>query len=303
MSTPASNLRWLRTTPGHFLVGLLAVESGLLAAQWLGWFHKGYGVLIAIACVGVFVGVMLLWWLAALVFKIRFQFSLRSLFVLVLGVAVPLNWLATEMRWATERRKLLEELVNSQGSVWYDYQVDASGDLADDQPSEPAWLRQLLGEDFFASVVLLDLYGPNGTDAWLERLCGVAELRDLILADTKVTDAGLEHLRGLTGLNVLQLQRTSVTDAGLEYLKGRNQLQNVDLGETQVTDVGLECLKGLTQLEELNLGGTRVTDAGLKHLNGLVRLRYLYLWHTQVTDTGVKELQDTLPDCKIHTHP
>ena len=80
----------------------------------------------------------------------------------------------------------------------------------------------------------------------------------------QVTDAGLEHLKGLAQLKDLKLNGTQVTDAGLEYLKGLNQLQTLDLGKTQVADAGLERLKVLSQLQELDLEQTRITDAGLE---------------------------------------
>ena len=59
-----------------------AAGRGLL---WLSerfhWFpfnaHKGWTVLIAVASLGVFLLLMLLWFLAALVLRLRFQFSIR----------------------------------------------------------------------------------------------------------------------------------------------------------------------------------------------------------------------------------
>ena len=46
-----------------------------------------------------------------------------------------------------------------------------------------------------------------------------------------MTDAGLEHLKGLTQLRVLNLANTKVTDAGLEHLKGLTQLRMLYLDE------------------------------------------------------------------------
>ena len=86
------------------------------------------------------------------------------------------------------------------------------------------------------------------------------------LAKTKVTDAGLEHLKGLKQLRALYLWDTHITDAGLKHLKGFKQLQALYLNSTQVTDAGLEHLKGLKQLTILDLGHTQVTDAGVKDL-------------------------------------
>ena len=52
-----------------------------------GW-HKGYAVLTGVAVVGVAMLLMGVWFAVALVFRRRFQFSIRSLLVLVVIVAI-----------------------------------------------------------------------------------------------------------------------------------------------------------------------------------------------------------------------
>ena len=101
--TTDNNLRWLHPTPARLLVILLAVEAILLLSQH--WMPKGYAVLTAIAAVGVTMLLMLLWWLFTLCFHGRFQFSLRSLLVLTVAVAIPFSWLAVEMKKAREQRE------------------------------------------------------------------------------------------------------------------------------------------------------------------------------------------------------
>ena len=99
--------RWFHLTPGRFVIGLLAVEGLLWLSDrfgWLGW-HKGYAVLTGVASVGVAMVLMLVWFAVAVVFRRRFQFSMRSLLVLVVVVAVPCSWLAVEMRRRGGRRK------------------------------------------------------------------------------------------------------------------------------------------------------------------------------------------------------
>ena len=60
----------------------------------------------------------------------------------------------------------------------------------------------------------------------------------LCLGGTQVTDAGLEYLNGLTNLKKLWLNNTQVTDAGLEHLKGLTNLRYLFLIDTQVTAKG-----------------------------------------------------------------
>ena len=78
MAVPEPKRRWFHPTPGHLLLVLLAIEGILFFADWQ-WIPKGWAVLIAVAAVGVFLIGMLLWFALALVFRWRFQFSIRSL--------------------------------------------------------------------------------------------------------------------------------------------------------------------------------------------------------------------------------
>ena len=106
--------RWFRLTPDRCVLGLLAVEGFLLLSAWFQWFafnqHKGWSVLICLATVGAAFVLMLLWFLAALVFRWRFQFGILALLLLVVVVAVPFSWLATEMKAAREQKTAAEEI-------------------------------------------------------------------------------------------------------------------------------------------------------------------------------------------------
>ena len=81
-----------------------------------------------------------------------------------------------------------------------------------------------------------------------------------------MTDADLEHLKGLSQLRSLDLSGTQITDAGLEHLSELTQLHVLILWNTAVTDAGLKHLKRLPALRTLGLRGTRITDAGVEHL-------------------------------------
>ncbi len=297
----ASSRRWFVPTPDRLLPVLLAVEGLLFLSAWFRWFpfnqHKGWTMLIAVTAVGVFLLLMFLWFLAAVIFKWRFQFSILSLFVLTAGVALPFAWLETEMKAAREQKAAADEINKLGCRVTYDYERDPRNTTG--EPPEPAWLRGLSGDDLFVSVTQDNLVNSRIADAGLEHLKGLPQLQGLFLSNTQVGDAGLEHLKGLTRLQVLYLDDTKVSDAGLEHLKELTQLQVLFLSNTQVGDAGLEHLKGLTQLQVLDLRNTKVSDAGLEHLKGLARLQWLVLNGTKVSDAGVKKLRQAMPNCQI----
>jgi hypothetical protein len=242
-AVPQPKLRWYRLTPDRLVVGLLAVEGLLLLSEWFRWFpfnqHKGWTVLIAVASVGVALLAMFVWLAASLLFRWRFQFTIRALLVLVVVVAIPCSWLAVEMKKAREQREAAQAIWEA-GIVWYDYQFDASRNFVPTpEPTGAAWLRNLLGDNFFTTVVF---------------------------AACEVTDARLEHLKALTQLQELFLDGPQLTDTGLEHLKGMTQLRELKLRDTEVSDSGLEHLKALKQLRELDVCGSRVTDEGVKRL-------------------------------------
>jgi hypothetical protein len=301
-ATPNQRFRWFHLTPGKLLVILLVVEAILLLSERFRWFpfneHKGWTVLIAVAAASVFLLFMLIWFIFALLFRRRFQFSIRSLLVLTVAVAIPCSWLAVEMKWAREQREAVEAIRKAEGCVFYDYECDASFVITPNTaPPGSVWLRTLVGDDYFSNAIFVTL---SGTDAELSQLEHLSQLQAIKLWTIEDADAGgFEHLKGLTTLHTLDFIGTHITDAGLKHIAGLTQIQMLGLQGTNITDTGLKHLRCLSQLQMLALGQTQITDDGLEHLKGLKQLTTLYLVQTEVTDAGVAKLQKALPNCKI----
>ena len=85
-----------------------------------------------------------------------------------------------------------------------DYAPMIGGDIATDLPKE------------FNCIML---YGPDVSDATLERLKGRSTLRYLGLHSLILTDAGLEHLKGMKNLEGLILDNTNVTAKEVRMLQ------------------------------------------------------------------------------------
>jgi Leucine-rich repeat (LRR) protein len=254
-----------------------------------------------------------------------FQFSLRSLMMLTLLVGLGMaTWIVPIKNRAERQKAAVEAIKNDSGSLFYDYELDAYGNgITGAEPPGPAWLRRLLGDDFFTTVVgvgvntpadmkylgeLSELrgvgaYGVPIADVDLESIRGSTQLKGLNLSLTKVTDAGLRNLKTLSQLEDLELSVTRVTDLGLKHLRGLTKLKSLNLNDTRITDAGLESLSGLSRLQALTLSHTKLTDAGLDRLKGLTKLRELHLEGTNVTGAGVKDLQKALPNCTISFGP
>ena len=254
-----------------------------------------------------------------------FQFSLRTLMMLTLALGLGMaTWIVPIKKSAEKQKAAVEAIKSDSGYVNYDYEVDSSGNgITAAEPPGPAWLRRLLGDDFFTTVISVGVntpadmkylgelsqlrdvgaYGVPIADADLEGIRRSSQLKGLDLSLTNVTDGGLENLKGLSQIEYLRLSVTRVTDLGLKQLKGLSQLQTLNLNDTRITDAGLESLSGLSRLQDLTLSHTKLTDAGLDRLKGLTKLRELHLEGTNVTGAGVKDLQKALPNCTISFGP
>jgi len=127
-----------------------------------------------------------------------FQYSLRTLFVLVTVLCV---WLAVTANRARKQRAAVGVIEGLGGRVYYDYEESdpvrwmliPAGAIKKPQPPGPVWLRELIGEEYFVSV----------TQVYFSH-------------NTQITDAGLEHLRGLTNLRQLLLACDKLTYEGVK---------------------------------------------------------------------------------------
>jgi hypothetical protein len=238
-----------------------------------------------------------------------FQFSLRTLLILTTLLAVGAGLLS--QRIARKRREWdAVQAILRFGAVVEFHQSGASrrrvwagGGAEDDldaNATEPSWLREILGKNFFGEVVAVSVSNAQSEDELLASIKELPELVQLHLANCRITDSGLEDLEGLTHLQELSLSGTFITDAGLPRLKQLTDLRWLWLDNTKVSDARLASLEGLARLQWLNLQWTYVTDAGLVHLRGLTSLKELYLANSDATEEGVKDLQKALPNCKIY---
>ncbi len=204
--TTQARVRWLHLTPGRFVLALLAVEGLLWLSErfaWLAW-HKGYAVLTAVASIGVAMLLMLVWFAAALIFRRRFQFGIRSLMLMVVAVALPFSWLRVEMKKAERQRQAVVWVETVKGWVRYDYE------LTNVVTPGPNWLQALAGKDLFSDVVAADVANQyESRDGWESGEFG----------NPDVSDAGLEHLNAFAQLKEVQLDGTYVTDAGVAKLQ------------------------------------------------------------------------------------
>jgi hypothetical protein len=305
MSTvhPATSIRrWLLPTPGKLLLVLLAAEGILLLSNWLQWIPKGWAVLSAVAAVGLFLIGMLLWFLVALIFRWRFQFSIRSLLALTVAVAIPFSWLAVEMKRVRKQEEIVMLIEQAGGSVEYFGSLEEKLlAMYEGRLPEPKWLLYLFGQDFFYDVTFVTLHGATP-----EHLSRFSQLHTLMFFDVKISNAILLDCQRFSHLKSLTFCECDLDNEGLYAITKIKHLKDLDLTDACITDQGLVYIQELRELESLKFESLKdevspidISNEGLMYLKGLRNLTSLTLVKTKVTDEGVKMLQQALPNCKI----
>lgn len=227
-----------------------------------------------------------------------FRFGLRTMMIAVTLFCV---WLGITANRANRQRRAVETIKSHGGYVRYDYEADDNGGLpvhGPTPPPGPEWLRSLIGVDYFASVVQVEIDSGNGAvDDSITVLANFPRLRSLCLKGAGVTDSVMAKIGKLTELHVLQLWQSSVTDAGCENLEKLTQLELLELSKDHfITDASLAHIQSLSRLEFLWLSGSSgITDAALQHLKNLTNLKSLNPNKTQITVGGVEQLKRVLP--------
>ena len=144
--------------------------------------------------------------------------------------------------------------------------------------------------DKVGEPIAVDALKAKLTDADLDKLVALPDLRAVKLSEQPITDRGFEKLvMGLTKLKSLGLDDTRVTDAVVERLE-EPPLEELLLANTKVGDAGSEALARLPKLKRLRLSGTKVTNAGAARLAKSKTLEDLDLSRTAVGDEGLAAL-------------
>jgi hypothetical protein len=290
-------------------MALLLLNAAFFAVGWFVALPKGWAVLADIASIGAGLGCLFFWFVYSVVFGQRFQFSLRSLFILAIVVAIPCGWLRSACAAARRQREAVAAVKRFWcGEVTYDFEADEYG-----QPrsglaprARRTWVVNRLGDDFFAEVVgvgIGDQFFDNGsppcegdvvrTERDLEPLKEFAHLRYFRLCFNfgyAVGGLDLDKVPSIRHVLWLDLTSTKVTDASLNNAGLYGDLSVLYLDDTGVSDAGLGGLKEMRRLEQLTLRGARITDVAGERLEGLTHLKGLALARTRFGDAGLAHL-------------
>ena len=125
------------------------------------------------------------------------------------------------------------------------------------------------------------------TDAALESIAKLKNLKCLSISHGKVSGEGFQHLSRLSRMEELYLQSTDIQDDDLAHLKGLKQLREIMLWKSDVSDAGLTHLSHLPNLENVYLVKSKITDDGLRMLTTNHKLQIIDVSSTKITDKGL----------------
>jgi hypothetical protein len=188
-----------------------------------------------------------------------FRFSLRAFLIVVTLFSV---WIGVKSTHARRQKAAVEWVLKHHGNVYYDWQVDATGDIVAAKPPN-SWLRTWIGHDYFESVIGVSV-------------CGA-----------KVSDISL--LSGLSELKYADLWGNSICD--LSPIAGLRQLRTLSLTDNQITDIAP--LGRLKNLEALRLANNHITDC--TPLQSLKTLKVVEIRNNPIGKREIEDMRRALP--------
>lgn len=190
-----------------------------------------------------------------------YQFSLRTLFIVMSMLVVGVAWLASIAREARRQRIVVTEFL----------ELGATIKFSDEQPSRP----EMFDTDYLGRIEEITLWLPDPDDetTWFAN--------DFLRPQRFNAEIGdVSWIAACKNLKWLQLVRIGLSD--VSWLAELRHLETLNLSENPISDVS--SIRELRKLNWLVLNNTQVAD--LSPLVGLKNLKYIELRKTKVVDVS-----------------
>lgn len=255
----------------------------------------------------------------------RIRLTLR---VLMLGIACLAVFLGWQVHKARQQREAVAAVRRHGGDVGYNHDFVSGVWMDGKNPWGPKWLRRLIGDEYFQSVVYVRfsysdsdegagsescddvlkllssqdqircvfMFTNDFTSDSLANLKGLANLESLyLMGGTELPDLGLESIRGLRNLKYLEIVGSTVTDRSMLALADMTNMEVLALESDNISDLGLAAVRKMENLSELRIRGRRespslITDDGVALVSGLKNLKELELSYSKVTNKGLARM-------------
>ncbi len=292
-ATRISKPRWYMPTPGKFVALLLLSVVILYLSDQYDWFafnkQKGWTVLIAIAFVAAGLMFLAAWAAVAYLVGRKAQVGLATLLFTIGVIALPLAWLAREVQQARQLSDDVKRLEQAGGKVEFAYYSLKTRNNVCSYGTTPAWLRKVLGDEFFGEDCAVTFDGPVDFAILRE----FKQLREVITKDKTVKDEDLAELSNLSQLESIYISSSEITDTALPKLLKMPVLKFILIGESHITDRGRETFEknfaGQCLILPSFIALQRKLEAMTQELDAMIsrnteRLRELEALSSQETD-------------------
>jgi len=205
-----------------------------------------------------------------------FHFSLRTLLLLALLIALPLGWVAKERRQSTFEAELAVRLERAGWQFTRGSILDSTRDFHT-HPRQISW-QHALAIRLFGERIIFAINSSAGQQE-LEQLAGLSNLQHLAVGTDDIV-----NLNFVNQHKVLKVLR----------IYCNREVQKVDAKQE---DLDLAPLRALPKLKILVIQNRQVND--LAPLQHLFSLEGIMLTGTRSTHEQVGRLRDALPNCTL----
>lgn len=211
------------------------------------------------------------------------RYSLRALFALTLGVALPAWWFRIQ----------LDELATEHDAI---VRLRSAGAHVTTAPAEPQWFWKHVPKivaPYAERAVRLEAANYKCTvgSGEMPLVARLTHLKSLFLGRLPIEDDDLAACATLTELEYLNFTNCRrLTSKAIGHFRNARRLRHLDFGATPIDDGALETIVTFEQLEDLRLLHTHVTDASMPQVVRLKGLKMLNL-PRGVTSRGLRQIE------------
>ncbi|MGV3609002.1 MAG: leucine-rich repeat domain-containing protein [Planctomycetaceae bacterium] len=241
-----------------------------------------------------------------------FQFSLRSLLVVMLLLPMVLGVYARYRAESQRQWRLVNELKAAGGL--FDLVIADQMEPEIEQGAFLQW-QKWLGIDLPTGLKSFTIFKSVEPGTPIANLGEFPQLESVALCDGTVKDEDLAILAKLPRLRFLRVDSDHITDQGIAALEGCTNLHDVVIEGNQLTGKGLavvvklpnlkglhwdselttdgdlECLRDNLKLEELHLRGNTLHDAGLEAVSTCTNLERLTFMYGEFSGPAIRSLE------------
>jgi len=188
---------------------------------------------------------------------VRRRPAVRVAIGVLLVAGMIYGWTAMGRQKSRKQAEAVNAVIAAGGSVYFDYQWKDGKLLEGGQPQQAAWLRRLVGPEFFDRAVAIDLREVEPGDL-LRSLRLMPYVVDLNVGGAVLEEGDLEAIGRCKGLERLDLSRSSISDQGVVRLDRLTNLVSLSLATTEVSDRSLDTIGRLKKLRALDVSRTSI---------------------------------------------